>query len=508
MPELLSVKGMNTDVVRRLASEIDSHASDLRAVDTVVQRTMSDLARQWQGGDFERFKGWWETEHRPALHRLVDSIEGLARSARFNADDQDRVSAASGSNGTSSVATRLSTADYGRVAAAHVAVQAALDTGGRGVRRDDLIAVDAAFRELTGEERALLFEKLTSSELEVLKDQMQESGLKGGFTSEQQAFFLGMLLPSLSIEQARRLMGPYWAWTWDGLPDPVPPAPSPSALTADLLDGLRGQFDPNTGEYVSRISPDEIEIRRLDNGSYIVMLPGVQDLTDGLKQGAVAASTGVAGAAGVPGVAAAAAGAIHNSWEGTNPTDSARDMHYARQSEMQSDNGSANGTNAYAFAVKEAMRVSGVPDGADVMLVGHSFGAYTAVELASDPGFNELKGGGQGNYSVNVTHVVAAGASAAFRMGDLPTGTSGVLLNSVNDAAYRGERLVWSNNDSSPLEVRFQGGLDGFGHQPTNYGAFVREANVDLLNEVNASAFDRYGGSGEAFRVTVKDPYR
>jgi hypothetical protein len=451
---------------------------------------MVDLARQWQGGDYDRFKGWWESEHRPALHRLVDSIEGLARSARFNADDQDRVSSVSGSSGTSSDVARSGTVDYGRVAAAHIAVQRALDPGGRGVRRDDLLAIDEAFRGLNNEERALLFEKLTPSELAVLKDQMQESGVKGGLTSEQQAAFLGMLLPSLPIEQARRLMGPYWAWTWDGPTDLVLPAASPSDLTAGLFETL--------GEE-SRISPDEIEIRKLENGSYVVLLPGVQDLRDGLKQGVVGGAAG--------GVLGAAVG-VYASWEGRNEMDSARDMHYARQSETQGDNGSTNGTNAYAFAVKEAMRTSGVPDGADVMLVGHSYGAYTAVEIATDPGFNEAMGGGHGNYSVNITHVAAAGASVAFRMDDLPTGTEGVLLNNSNDAAYVGERAVPTNNATSAREIVFNGGRDGAGHQPSNYGAFVRSVNLDDLNDFNRSAHDRFGGSGEAYRVTVKDPYR
>ncbi len=496
---------MNPDDVRRLASEIDSTARQLRSVDSVIERTMSELAREWQGGDFQRFRGWWQDQHRPALHRSVNSIEGLARSARYNADDQERVSAASASAPLApSLLQPYINAE--RVNASLVSVRASLDTGGLGVRRDDLLAIDEAFRRLSDAERRELFEQLTPAELDVLKDQMQESRAKGGLTSEQQAYFLGMLLPSLTIGEARRLMGPYWAWTWDGPRDPVPPAPSPSDLTAGVIEVL--------GEE-SRISSDEIEIRKLDNGSYIVLLPGVQDLRDGLSQAGVngriggaagGAVGGVAGAAG--GAAAGAAAGVYASWEGRNAMDSARDMHYARQSEMQSDNGSANGTNAYAFAVKEAMRVSGVPDGSDVMLVGHSFGAYTAVEMAADPGFNEAEGGGQGNYSVNVTHVVAAGASAAFRMDHLPTGTEGVLLNNSNDAAYLGERAVPTNNATSAREIVFNGGLDGAGHQPSNYGAFVRSVNLDRLNEFNQSAHVRYGGSGEAYRVTVKDPYR
>lgn len=84
--------GMNTDTVRELAAQIDSSARDLRSIDNAIERVMADLGRQWQGGDYVRFKGWWQAQHRPHLQRMVGSVEGLARSARYNADDQDRAS--------------------------------------------------------------------------------------------------------------------------------------------------------------------------------------------------------------------------------------------------------------------------------------------------------------------------------------------------------------------------------------------------------------------------------
>jgi WXG100 family type VII secretion target len=93
---------MNTDTVRELASQIDSTARDLRSIDSSIERVMENLARQWEGGDYQRFRGWWRDQHRPSLHRLVDSIEGLARSARYNADDQDRASA-QGQGGSGSI---------------------------------------------------------------------------------------------------------------------------------------------------------------------------------------------------------------------------------------------------------------------------------------------------------------------------------------------------------------------------------------------------------------------
>ncbi len=84
--------GMNTDTVRELASQIDSTGRELRSIDTSIERVMADLSRQWDGPDYQRFRGWWYDQHRPSLQRLADSIEGLGRSARYNADDQDRAS--------------------------------------------------------------------------------------------------------------------------------------------------------------------------------------------------------------------------------------------------------------------------------------------------------------------------------------------------------------------------------------------------------------------------------
>jgi pimeloyl-ACP methyl ester carboxylesterase len=72
-----------------------------------------------------------------------------------------------------------------------------------------------------------------------------------------------------------------------------------------------------------------------------------------------------------------------------------------------------------------------VPAGAEVMLVGHSYGAIAAMELAGDRSFNW-----PGNdspfepYHVNVTHVVAAGAGVRELIDDAPDGTK--VLMAIN----------------------------------------------------------------------------
>lgn len=57
--------------------------------------------------------------------------------------------------------------------------------------------------------------------------------------------------------------------------------------------------------------------------------------------------------------------------------------------------------------VRAAMVAAGVPDGADVMIVGHSQGGLTAAQLAADPGFNST-GGEPGTY--RVTHLFSVGS--------------------------------------------------------------------------------------------------
>ena len=97
--------GMNPAVVREQAGRMDAAARELRAIDGSIEQVIAGLERQWTGPDLVRFKGWWRDQHKQTLHRLVDSIEGLARSARYNADDQDRASEGGDGGAGSSVST-------------------------------------------------------------------------------------------------------------------------------------------------------------------------------------------------------------------------------------------------------------------------------------------------------------------------------------------------------------------------------------------------------------------
>ena len=66
--------------------------------------------------------------------------------------------------------------------------------------------------------------------------------------------------------------------------------------------------------------------------------------------------------------------------------------------------------------VWDALRAAGVPAGSSLMIVGHSFGADTALDLAADREFNG------GEYTV--THVVAAGYYSQPQLASVAAETS------------------------------------------------------------------------------------
>jgi WXG100 family type VII secretion target len=88
----MSFNGMNVEAVRSLAGRLDSEGKELLSVGSQIEKILSELGSNWAGRDFQEFRSWWFDQHKPALNRLVDLVEGLGRSARDNAAAQERVS--------------------------------------------------------------------------------------------------------------------------------------------------------------------------------------------------------------------------------------------------------------------------------------------------------------------------------------------------------------------------------------------------------------------------------
>lgn len=257
-----------------------------------------------------------------------------------------------------------------------------------------------------------------------------------------------------------------------------------------VLDAMQGL---TTAE---RIARDEIEIRALDNGRYIVVLPGVTDLSQGFDQ--FVEQVRADGAFGVPGAVRDAV----ETWE-DNDEPTVRKMRYAYEAALHDD----TTVNEYSTVTIEALESAGVPSGAEIMIVGHSFGAYTAIDLAADPTFNAPDGAD--GYHVRVTHVVAAGAETDWRFDDVPADTSALVINNRFDGVYRAEDLLHGDGRArhdGHLEQNFWGGWEGYGHDEHNYIDWLAGTGNDRVEDWLADAGERYTAGGTRVSARVLDP--
>lgn len=188
-----------------------------------------------------------------------------------------------------------------------------------------------------------------------------------------------------------------------------------------VVEALNHTADP------TRIAKDEFEIVHLDNGKTIVVLPGVTDLTDTLISGGITAS-GPLGA-----LLKGQEFRDHLGWDPNSYT--ARDTWIAARESLET---ALIEDNLYAQLVEdyfeEQIALGNIEPGGDVMIVGHSFGADTAIDLASDPNFN--------GEVVNVTHVVAAAYHSGPQLSSIPGDTRVAVLQNMADPAIAGEALA------------------------------------------------------------------
>ena len=154
--------------------------------------------------------------------------------------------------------------------------------------------------------------------------------------------------------------------------------------------------------------------------------------------------------------------------------------------------------NLYAQMVAEAMRRHGVPPGSEVMIVGHSFGADTALDLAADPRFN-----GPGAYTV--THVAAAAYHSGPQLRHVPAGTDVLVLQNNNDVPVQVENFGYH---PVGLVDSFDDALDRFiARDPSGGLAELRQTGHHAAGIVIDGAVVRAGGSPIA-DTTQPDVYQ
>jgi hypothetical protein len=118
---------------------------------------------------------------------------------------------------------------------------------------------------------------------------------------------------------------------------------------------------------------------------------------------------------------------IEFGWRDPWEQDHLRDLRGASEARL-------TGYDAYADRVKSEMQRAGIPAGADVMLVGHSAGSIAAMNIAKDSSFNQPgNSSSTGDYHVQVTHVLAAGAGLRDWIDDPPKGTNVLMAINRND---------------------------------------------------------------------------
>ncbi|MDH5522015.1 MAG: hypothetical protein OEZ14_15940, partial [Acidimicrobiia bacterium] len=125
-----------------------------------------------------------------------------------------------------------------------------------------------------------------------------------------------------------------------------------------------------------------------------------------------------------------------------------------------------------------------VPAGAELLIVGHSYGADTALDLAADPAF-------AGRY--DVTHVVATGYFSQPQLPAVPADTRVLVVQNRHDIVVRLGSVMPSNETGvlacgptrpvdrlNALVVRYDGGLGRLGHSVDRYRpVFTGQADLD-----------------------------
>jgi len=167
-----------------------------------------------------------------------------------------------------------------RIADAVDRVHRALDKGGLGVTSSDLDAIRDVFGRLSRQEREALVMRLSTRDLEIWGDQMNESRYKGGWSVQERDAFFSTLLPHLSTDALERLArtNPYLRPKFDGKHEYGEAEywrdPGIFGPTIDDIDqGATGDcyFLAALGA-VAQANPDRVRkmVRRNANGTYTV----------------------------------------------------------------------------------------------------------------------------------------------------------------------------------------------------------------------------------------------
>lgn len=169
-------------------------------------------------------------------------------------------------------------------------------------------------------------------------------------------------------------------------------------------------------------------------------------------------------------------------------------------------NAMAASATGYTRCVREALDAAGVPQGAHVLLVGHSQGGIVAMDLAGDPAFN----GGR----VKVTDVVAVGSPISTKQVAAGSGTRVFSVENVNDVVTHLDAVSAAPNapTGAPRRITWQFSDDqhsiGATHAATRYAQHL-DALADspnpLFRQIEANLEPYLTGQTATAVYTLRD---
>jgi hypothetical protein len=235
-----------------------------------------------------------------------------------------------------------------------------------------------------------------------------------------------------------------------------PPIAASSGSHAERARALLGRLFHDLAD-PRQIHVDEFGLVQVAPERYIVVLPGVTDLSD-----------------------------IDLHLNRRHRTVRDLDQHA-----IGSSRSSSVDDNPYAAMVWQALEEVEVAHGAELMIVGHSYGADTALDLASDPRFNGDR--------FRVTHVVAAGYYSQPQLGEVVDRTKVLVVQNRRDAAVLAERIGRSSAADAVIgrvqQVRDVVRLDPAAAADRSW-EIVRH-DLDALDELVSFARSHAGDIGE-----------
>ncbi|MFC8923719.1 hypothetical protein [Cellulosimicrobium sp. NPDC057127] len=356
-----SMWGMDVAAVRGLGDSLDRAADELEtARDQVGARMTLSFGA---GPDLDAFRARWSSELAPSLARVCATLRAAAGDVRRDADQQDSASGdgagggagAGGPSAGGGGAGGGGRADHGdgpdrlrdRGEELWDASGDALDGVGSwwDATSDDWLNVGDAAEQLWDATGGALLDGEWPRTTEVVASQIRTLGAFGG-----------ALWTTVTGDEANLFDdGDPYAGDPRAVPTDANRAGTPPLRVPETLDDLTASVTDayDAGDGVVRVTT----VETADGPRVVVSVPGTQPW---------------------------------NPSAGSNPMDLTGNLVTA-----------GGGTSTMTESVELAMRTAGIPDGAQVMLVGHSQGGMTVADLTSDPDFVSRYG---------VTHAMTFGS--------------------------------------------------------------------------------------------------